>query len=1140
MLRTTKGAILSRRLLSTSRVDGNNNLQEELFRAIETQPLTEVQKIYARLSGAKDFLVRSTGNRYDRNRGNNALHSAIEFGRYDTAKWLIEEHSDLLVKENAIGVPPWVNLLIYFHKSFNGPKYVDLIKTVLCSTSIEKSFYKTSDKAVAKKHHEFVCALHLEGNNNKAFKILEENKGSLYWQDPFRFTPLHYIAARGKPEDLARYSDLLSVEKTSREIVTLFNMRDINGNNPLHIAVPNASTKTIEELIIMFRKTAKNRTVDVLNYIEQPNNYGYDPFKIAISIGHRETLATLFKYGYNVKKPTYVVVSEDTQNGHTKVRREPALLTTLLWLHEDNVAYRNIEWLFRHGVSIYDCFSREEVHDLDRGKTIKDIDSLFGDELTVNLEQIAAHLGFKKSAKFLSANGVISKEIPLSTDKLTPFVFNYCLNSAKSTSSSSKSDSRVPFLPRDLNDFLENHSVDPNHSNFCTDFYKALSATIFRGNFEIFRTLVDFYPNLVFDPNRLIMIPYENRSTPIYVTALHLAVMYGNNSYSNESIRQRFDRNKIINYLLTPNCFDVPVSFVDAKDHSSRTAFYMAAKHGYLDAIKLIAQFYDKPSLSGTKKMEWSDELKKARKIAEDFNRLDVVRYIDSKLKENASKEPLFRRTSLVFQGGGVRGVAYPGALLELYGNGYIHQVITDQELEYEKLQRGYYVKAKGSEKIEVIVIHKKGHVDSRETIELNLSDEVLGKSTQKGITIREEIKNLLSEIRSNEIGKFSHEFSSMISSLCKHNLYHVGTVGGASAGAITALLVAFGYSPLEIEKIVREQNFVRLLDEVRKDGTIFYGGKATGHRARNELQEFFKERSWFSYLRHGFSRSTVPTLFRVGYFLKKDKGLFKGDELREELDNYIDKKVGIKNCTFRELHLLARDNPRFKELYVVALDLKNRKTQVFSHEYTPDVIISDAVRCSMSIPGVFVPHSLYVKTNDARRLDVSQGESLFVDGGVFDNYPVFLFRLDSTLGFRLLEPKLWEKYMPGRSKDAKSTNIVTLTDHVKPLILGIFSKQESDFENRSEDGDTVLINTKDIDSVDFNITEENKQKLIDSGRHAASHYITSSIRPLLFMSREICRADDTTGSPVGRSENREDAGGGEKLSTSANRPKKP
>ena len=73
-----------------------------------------------------------------------------------------------------------------------------------------------------------------------------------------------------------------------------------------------------------------------------------------------------------------------------------------------------------------------------------------------------------------------------------------------------------------------------------------------------------------------------------------------------------------------------------------------------------------------------------------------------------------------------------------------------------------------------------------------------------------------------------------------------------------------------------------------------------------------------------------------------------------------------------------------FRELYIVASNVSRQQAEIFSALTTPDVSVADAVRLSMSIPIYF--ESLRF---DGKRF--GDGD-YYVDGGLFDNYPMHIF----------------------------------------------------------------------------------------------------------------------------------------------------
>jgi predicted acylesterase/phospholipase RssA len=181
--------------------------------------------------------------------------------------------------------------------------------------------------------------------------------------------------------------------------------------------------------------------------------------------------------------------------------------------------------------------------------------------------------------------------------------------------------------------------------------------------------------------------------------------------------------------------------------------------------------------------------------------------------------------------------------------------------------------------------------------------------------------------------------------------------VAGASAGAITAALVAAGLSPEEMENATE----------------VGLGLVQTGVWA-------------------GLGR------------LKNEAGFFPSDKLSVWLDEIFRAQVargtGITpdtKITFRQL-FLATDI----ELNIVAADLSLRCHAIFSHIDTPNCAVADAVVASSSIPFAF----------PSRLLQVPEGTThehvchhTIVDGGVWANFPMFIFEDSAFRKFYKREP---------------------------------------------------------------------------------------------------------------------------------------
>ncbi|WP_188561230.1 patatin-like phospholipase family protein [Hymenobacter frigidus] len=175
--------------------------------------------------------------------------------------------------------------------------------------------------------------------------------------------------------------------------------------------------------------------------------------------------------------------------------------------------------------------------------------------------------------------------------------------------------------------------------------------------------------------------------------------------------------------------------------------------------------------------------------------------------------------------------------------------------------------------------------------------------------------------------------------------------VGGTSAGAIQAALLAVGYSAQEIIDVVNATPIQRL-----NDGRfIFFGGT---HR------------------------------------LVKEYGWYRGDEFSTYLSELVARKTQQPNLTLSQLHDLAQKHPgQYRDLYTTGTNLTTQRVQVFSHETTPTMRVADAVRISMSIPLYFRAVLLDARNNVLTGNPApGQPVQVLVDGGLLANYPVDLF----------------------------------------------------------------------------------------------------------------------------------------------------
>jgi predicted acylesterase/phospholipase RssA len=173
---------------------------------------------------------------------------------------------------------------------------------------------------------------------------------------------------------------------------------------------------------------------------------------------------------------------------------------------------------------------------------------------------------------------------------------------------------------------------------------------------------------------------------------------------------------------------------------------------------------------------------------------------------------------------------------------------------------------------------------------------------------------------------------------------YWFGSVAGASAGAITATLIAAGLSPEEIEAQVPVA-----LSQLAGSVPIRLFSLVRG--STSSLFDSEKLRGWLE--------------------------LVLTQECRKH--NVIPNGAVSFDDLFRATGV---------ELYVVAMDLASGTPVVFSHRTTPWVEVSSAVTSSCAIPGAFPPGRV-VFNHPHQGAGVHQ----LVDGGTFANYPTFVYK---------------------------------------------------------------------------------------------------------------------------------------------------
>jgi NTE family protein len=262
--------------------------------------------------------------------------------------------------------------------------------------------------------------------------------------------------------------------------------------------------------------------------------------------------------------------------------------------------------------------------------------------------------------------------------------------------------------------------------------------------------------------------------------------------------------------------------------------------------------------------------------------------------------------------------------------------------------------------------------------------------------------------------------------------LPQIEKVAGTSAGAITATLVSLNYTADEIQSIVNSTSFSTFEDD----------------------------------------KSILRIPFKYG--------LYAGDALLAWVKSNITKKGLSENATFRDFHNFTDgQNQKTKDLYVFASDLNLQSLKVFSFATTPDVIVAEAVRASMSIPMFF---EAWKFSNNA------PDDHIYVDGGLIYNYPITHFDTGGepnpeTLGFYLANLQAIPK--PNDLSFDKLLSYVKITFETSLDAQSVLVLNDPEQVKRS-----VFIDDLGISGTNFNLTKEQEDALYQSGLNATQAYL--------------------------------------------------
>lgn len=264
--------------------------------------------------------------------------------------------------------------------------------------------------------------------------------------------------------------------------------------------------------------------------------------------------------------------------------------------------------------------------------------------------------------------------------------------------------------------------------------------------------------------------------------------------------------------------------------------------------------------------------------------------------------------------------------------------------------------------------------------------------------------------------------------------------VAGTSAGAITATLLAVGAGSKGLTDAIVHTNF----------------------------EDFIYDKGWIF--------SEVYRIFRC-------YGLHSGNGFVKIMKDYIQQYTGNPNLTFAQLEEKIKEEPhKYKHLSIAASNITTQNVDVFNAQRTPHIPIWKAVRCSMSLPIIFVPY--VIKNN------------YYVDGGLGWVYPIDMYDTKDADGGDIINEETLGFYLESEAEighpgfHSPKVKVNSLLSALKGMIGFLTDNSNARHLHPGDKKRTVFINDLGISAADFDISKENVQRLIESGRKATKSFL--------------------------------------------------
>jgi predicted acylesterase/phospholipase RssA len=339
------------------------------------------------------------------------------------------------------------------------------------------------------------------------------------------------------------------------------------------------------------------------------------------------------------------------------------------------------------------------------------------------------------------------------------------------------------------------------------------------------------------------------------------------------------------------------------------------------------------------------------------------------------------------------------------------------------------------------------------------------------------------------------------------------GRLLGTSAGAITAALLAAGYTPTEMLDALNEQENNKSVFEGFMGPPAPFTREEIDSSAIRKLLRDINIKALPDLIEDRLDDAIAQVLAqgtrsRHVFALVERGGWFSADRFITWMETKLDSgpwKDGQRH--FSAMTLAQFHAETEVDLSLVAADTSAGQLLVLNHHTAPDCPVVWAVRMSMSIP--FVWPEVVWDTSWGTYLGRGLTGDAIVDGGMLSNFPIELFISDEPQVTRVMGPKQGTPVL-GLLIDEKTrvpqpaSPRGLVEANIKPGELRTVQRLRRLVDTATSAHDKMVIDAfrnlvvrlpaGGYGTTEFNMTEVRRNALVASGRKAMSAYLSRAV----------------------------------------------